>query len=286
MSRALRRAARALLVVLFFAALTVVMTWPQSSDLRRVIAAHHDALFSVWRLAWVAHQLPRDPAHLFDGNIFHPEPRTLAFSDAMLVPGLLGAPFLWVGGNRVLVYNGLLLAAFILSGAAMFLLVRRLTGHAGAGLLAGVVFAFVPYRFEHYFHLELQWALWMPLGLWALHRTLDTRRLRDGVLTGLFLALQMLSSLYYGVFFATYLAVFGAVLLIGTWSGRTERSLNRNDSRGHAQNAGHAGTDAELQPTDRPAQGAPASPHLLRALSGLALGVLLAGAIAYPYTLP
>ena len=42
----------------------------------------------------------------------------------------------------------------------------------------------------------------MPLGLAPDHRA---RRLRDGLLTGLFLALQTLSSWYYGIFLATFL---------------------------------------------------------------------------------
>ena len=38
-----------------------------------------DPLFSMWRIAWVAHQLPLAPRHLFDANIFHPAARTLAY---------------------------------------------------------------------------------------------------------------------------------------------------------------------------------------------------------------
>src|SRR5271156_5107542 len=56
-----------------------------------------DPLFSMWRLAWVAHQLPLDPSHLFDANIFHPAARTLAYSDAMLLPAFMAAPALWLG---------------------------------------------------------------------------------------------------------------------------------------------------------------------------------------------
>ena len=46
-----------------------------------------DPLMVTWVLAWVAHQLPRAPAHLFDANIFYPERNTLAFSETLLVPG-------------------------------------------------------------------------------------------------------------------------------------------------------------------------------------------------------
>src|SRR6185295_18715759 len=151
-------------------------------------------------------------------NTFFPEPRTLAYSDSMVVPGLMAAPLVWLGVHQLLTTNLLLLSGFFFSGAAMFLLVWSLTRHVPAALVAGFVFAFLPYRFMHYAHLELQMAQWMPLCLWALHRTITRGRLVDGLLTGLFLALQTLSSWYYGIFLATYLVPVGVVLLAG--SGR------------------------------------------------------------------
>ena len=152
------------------------MTYPQVRVLDRGVSLDiGDPLLSTWRLAWIAHQLPRDPLHLFDANIFYPELRTLAYSDAMLVPSLTAAPLVWLGVPPLLACNLLLLSGFALSGAAMFLLVWSLTRHMPAALLAGFVFAFLPYRFMHYAHLELQMAQWMPLCLWALHRTISER---------------------------------------------------------------------------------------------------------------
>jgi hypothetical protein len=215
----------ALLVVGVFAGLTAVMTYPQVSRLTTAVADHEDPLLSIWRLSWIAHQLPRDPTHLFDGNIFHPERRTLAFTDAVLLPGIAVAPLHWLGVPNILVYNLVLLTAFVFSAAAMYLLVRTLTGSSGAAWLAGIVFAFVPYRFAHYEHLELQLAYWMPLGLWAMHRTLETGRWKYGVLTGALVAAQALSSLYYGIFFGLYLALVTGVLLVTQPSGRRQAPL-------------------------------------------------------------
>ena len=212
---------RAVAVICLFWGLTFVMTYPQIRVLDRAVSMDiGDPLLSTWRLSWFAHQLPRDPAHLFDGNIFYPEKNTLAFSDAMLVPSLTIAPLVWLGVHQLLAYNLLLLSGFALSGAAMFLLVRSLTQHTGAALVAGFVFAFLPYRYMHYAHLELQMAQWMPLSLWAFHRTVAEGRIRDGLLTGLFLALQTLSSFYYGIFFATYLIPVGIALVIGARRAR------------------------------------------------------------------
>jgi hypothetical protein len=213
-------------VVAAFSALTLVMTYPQVRYLGNGVSTDDgDALFSVWRLAWVAHQLARNPAHLFDANIFYPERGALAYSDAMLFPGLMAAPLHWLGVPPLLVYNLIFLGGFALSGAAMFLLVRSLTHHTGAAFLSGFVFAFLPYRFMHYAHLELQLAFCMPLCLWAVHRLIKYGRVRDGLLAGIFFVLQCLSSWYYGIFLATFLVPFTLALLAGEDLASIKRSL-------------------------------------------------------------
>jgi hypothetical protein len=211
----LSRSLRQLTVLLLaFSTIVLPLMWPQIRQMRSV-SDLGDPLFSIWRLAWVNHQLLRDPLALFDANQFHPERLTLTYSDAMIVPSLMGAPLFWLGVHPVAIYNLLLLSTFVLSGAAMFLLVRALTGRSDAALVAGTLFALYPYRFEHYSHLELLMTMWMPLAVWGLHRTLAGGRLRDGLWTGLAFALQTLSSLYYGCFLAVYMTVLGGALWLG-----------------------------------------------------------------------
>ena len=225
-SRFLKRAVWCAGIVAAFAILTAGMTYPQVRRMTDAVSSNYgDPLFSTWRLAWVAHQLPRDPVNLFNANIFHPEQGTLAFSDSMLVPALMAAPLLWAGVPQLVVYNLMLLSGFALSGAAMFLLVRSLTGSSGAAIVAGFAFAFLPFRDMHYAHLELQISQWMPLCLWALHRTITQGRIRDGLMTGLFLALQCLSSWSYGIFLATFLAPVAAALIIGGGASRARASI-------------------------------------------------------------
>jgi hypothetical protein len=195
-----------------FALLTVVFTWPQAVRLLSVPDSL-DTTFSMWRIAWIAHQLVSDPRHLFDANIFYPLKHTLAYSDAVLAEGLAGAPLQWIGVPTVIVYNLLVLAGFVLSALGAFLLVRDLTGSSAAGIVGGMIYAFAPFRFDHLIHLEMLWAQWIPLAMWMLHRTLQSGRWRDGLLTGLCVGLQGLSSVYYLVFFATILVIVGPILL-------------------------------------------------------------------------
>jgi hypothetical protein len=204
----------AAVLVVSFTALVVALTWPQARDMYSVPDLG-DPLFSIWRIAWVNHQLPRDPLALFDANIFYPERLTLTYSDSLVVPALMAGPLLWAGVHPVVAYNFLLLSGFVLSGITTFLLVRALTGRVDAAMVAGAIFAIYPYRYEHYSHLELQMTMWMPLALWGLHRTMASGKVRDGLFTGSAFALQMLSSLYYGVFLTAFMTVLAAALWLG-----------------------------------------------------------------------
>ena len=127
----------------------------------------------------------------------------------MLLPALLVAPALWFGMSGPVAYNVTLLSAFALSGITMCVLVNKLTGHAGAGLVAGAIFAFSPFRFEHFHHLELQFVLWIPLTLYFLVRTVQGGRARDGLLVGACVTAQIFSSIYYGVFLVMFCAIGG-----------------------------------------------------------------------------
>ena len=197
-----------------FVLLTIALTWPQARQLATHAAGHHDVYFNMWRLSWMAHALANPRVDLFSGNIFYPEQRTLALSDAMVVEGLVGAPMFALGFPPVLIHNLLLLGAIVTSALGMFVLARQLTGSAAAGVVAGTIFAFVPFRFEHYMHMEMQWTMWMPWAFWAMHRTIETRIWRYGLLTGLFASLQMLSSIYYGVFLLVLLPLVTALILL------------------------------------------------------------------------
>lgn len=193
-------------VLFVFGTLTVALTWPQGAHLRTHVASADDSLLSIWRISWIAHALgSAEP--VADANIFYPEARTLAYTDAVLLQGLIATPFIKAGASPVLVYNLLILGSIALSGAATYLLARRLTGSPPAAFVAGTIFAFVTYRFDHFMHLELQATVFIPLALWFLDRAFEHRRWADTAGFGVCLVLQLLSGIYYTVFLVTALAV-------------------------------------------------------------------------------
>jgi hypothetical protein len=201
-------------MLLVFTMLTAVMTYPQALHLETGVHDTGDPLLGAWIFAWVAHQLPRAPAHIFDANMFYPERRTLALQETMLLPGIVAAPLNWAGVTPLLVHNLVFLSGIVLSGAGAALLVRMLTGSAAAALIGGIIFAFVPIRIDHYAHVQIQQTACLPFAMMAFHKMLARGRLRDGVVFGLLCAGQMLSCVYFGLFLIPYVAVVGASLML------------------------------------------------------------------------
>ena len=146
-----------LVALCVFALLAVVHTWPLAHDpVHQSRNDSSDALLNTWAIAWVAHQLPRDPAHLFDANIFSPERHTLGYSEAMIVQGVMAMPILAAGGSPTLAYNLVLMAGFALTGWAFYLLVRRWTGSEAAGYVSGSLAAFNAHSLVRLTHLQAQ----------------------------------------------------------------------------------------------------------------------------------
>jgi len=203
-----------------FVLLAVVHTWPLATNPAHLSRNDNgDALLNTWAIAWVAHQLPRDPAHLFDANIFYPDRYALGYSEAMVVQGALAAPVIAAGGSPVLAYNVVLLAGFALTGWAFWLLVVRWTGSVPAGYVAGCLAAFNAHVLLRLPHLQAQHVEFVALALFALDALLASSRLRHAVLLGAAFALQALTSVYLLVF-AAWMLIFAAGARAAEWLRR------------------------------------------------------------------
>jgi hypothetical protein len=188
---------RGLAELAVFVVAAAVHTWPLASApaaLGRVDNA--DTALNAWIVAWVGHQLAANPLRLFDANIFHPEPRTLAFSEIMLPQALMGAPLTWLRVDAVLVYNLLALAGFALSGWAMALVVARWTGDRAAGIVAGLAYAFNAHTLVRFGHLQALHVQFLPLALAALDDLLRAPTARRIGLVAVLCVLQALTSNY------------------------------------------------------------------------------------------
>lgn len=156
------------LVFLAFCFFTALVTWPYAAHLRDAVADPGDPYLVSWILWWDYHQTFTDPLNLFHSNLFYPFRYTLAFSEHCYGIALLFFPLFALGVQPLTVHAVAIFLGFATCGYGAFRLARTLTGSTGAGWIAGIIFAFVPFRFGMMSHLPYLFSAWIPLLFEAL----------------------------------------------------------------------------------------------------------------------
>jgi hypothetical protein len=191
------------------------MTWPLVAGLARDVPGDlGDSLLNMWILGWMAEAIPRvatgamSVGDVWNANIFHPEPLALSFSEHLFGQAIQILPVYHLTKNLILSYNLLFLTSFALSGFTMYLLVRDITGNRHAAFLAGLTYAFVPFRIAQVAHIQSLSSQWMPLALWGFRSFVTTNRLSSLAVGTLALLMQNWSCGYYLIFFTPFVAFF------------------------------------------------------------------------------
>lgn len=195
---------------LAYTAVTLLMARHLVASLASTFAADRvDPALSAAILAWNALHFPGSD-RWFDFPSFHPAADVLTLSEHMLGVSVVSAPIYWLTGDALIAYNITFLATYVLSGATMFALVWYLTRHTGASFLAGLAYAFAPYRAGHMGHIQVLAVFWAPVALLGLHGFLKTGRWTWLVVFGLCWMLQGAANGYLLVFMPVLVAAWVA----------------------------------------------------------------------------
>ena len=194
----------------------VAVTWPLARHPASLWPPHHDARVFTWIMGSVDRMLVTDPLRLFHGNAFHPNGQSLAYSEPLFVPALLG---LWgfLRGDPILTYNVLVLALWPLNGLATAWVAHALTGSRAAAGLAAAVFCLSPYFSEYYLEFQMLLAAFLPVLLFAWARWLETGARGWLVLAVGALVLQGLTAWYYAIIFALALGTLTVAYACLRW---------------------------------------------------------------------
>lgn len=219
-------------VVLYFTALTLWMTFPlvlrMADDM---VGQVGDNIYFVWMIGWVKKALFDLQVNPFDvWFLNYPEGWNMAYTEITPAQLALALPFSLLV-NPVFAYNAAMMLTFILSGLMMYLWVRHFTGRWDAALIAGSIYAFLPYRFAHFLigHLNLTGTQWLPLYFWGfldvlrVGREVKAVQWKPVVLGGVGLGLIALTSQYY-----LYMALIVSALLFGIYLLFLDRFQLRN----------------------------------------------------------
>ena len=217
-------AAEVAVVTAGYVLLVAIMSWPLVRDLVHTGPVYRpDGRLNAWILAWAGHAFWNEPLRLFQAPAFHPLPDVLAFSENLVLPAALVAPVVAFGG-ALLGYNVVFLASLVLSGVGVYLLVRRAAGDRLAAFVGGAFFVAGPHRWTRLSHIQTQVTVFLPLALLALDRFWERRTLRRGLVVGLLVALQGLSSVYLG---AITVAAVSVAIAVAVFGGLRPRELAR-----------------------------------------------------------
>ncbi len=205
---------RELLVILAFCFFTATLTWPYVTKLRDVVVDTGDPYLIAWIMWWDYHQTFTDPLHLFHANVFYPLKYTLAFSEHTYGIALFFFPLYAIGMTPLSVHAIVLFVGFAVSGYGAFRLGRSLTHSTAIGWIAGIVFAFVPYRFNMMSQAPYLFSPWMPLVFEALVLFMRERSRRRAAWLGVAFFMSGISTVSWWTFSLIPLVLFAAILLI------------------------------------------------------------------------
>jgi hypothetical protein len=255
-------------------ALSVLATWPLVLHLgSRISPDLGDPIRTAWQIAWVGHAMLHNPLHLFDANAFYPHRLSLAFSDSLLGYGPAG---LFGSGTVAALarYNLIFLFIWSLCFVGAYLLARELgLGRIGAAM-AGVAFAYAPYRATEAGHFQVISSGGIPLALFLLLR--GYRRGSPAlVLAGwLVSAWQLSLGWTLGLQYGYLLALLASVVAWSWW--RAVRDRRRAAAKARAA----AGRPADAWPASAPPTRRAPWLASRRLLGATAIGVAACAAVA------
>ena len=188
--------------LLLFAALSVFMTWPLTSELHTHLPGHMgDNVVFLWNF-WLLRQALESPdvAFFTTDAVFHPVGTSLVLHTHSLLNALPGAT-LFGRLTPVAAVNLTVLIAGALNGFSTYLLTFRLTTDRWASLLAGSFFASSPVFTAHllgHFNYYTAWPL--VLFVIALWHARETKHWRAACVAGVLLAAVAYADYYYFVY--------------------------------------------------------------------------------------
>jgi hypothetical protein len=196
-----------------FCLLTGVMVTPLARDPVTLTAGWEgDNAFCIRQFWWAKRAIVDLRASpFFDPSSYYPVGHTIVNGEMFPATTFPGIPLTALWGP-VVAYNVTLLLTFVLTGFGTYLWIARLTGSAAGGIVAGVVAAFLPFRFAHLpGHLSMVSTHWMPFALYSFERFLARKTSARAAVLGVCVAMVALSSWYYAYAVGLMLPVYALV---------------------------------------------------------------------------
>lgn len=197
--------------------IAVWLTWPLATQMPTIVSDTGDPLLNTWIIDWDCYAFTHRGATLFQADIFYPAKYPLAFSENMIGVALVMLPSYLAGAAPLTTYNLALLLGFAFSAYGAYVLARKVTRSVAAAVIAGVLYGFVQYRFDHLAHVQIAWGGWLPLIFAALLHFREKPSAPRALLLFAALVMNGLTNIHWLLFGFFGFAVAVAVVAIARW---------------------------------------------------------------------
>lgn len=167
-------------------------------------------------------------ANVFNVPIFYGFPYTLLYSELFIVEAIVTLPFYVIFKDIVIAYNIVSFLTIWASLLAMFCLANYLSKSFWGAILGAIIYVFNPFVIGHFpDNLHYYSLYFIPLIFLFLEKFLVSKKGTDAFLVGLFLTLQLLTSITFGALLTVILPVYALIRLVQTKFVQNTKDLKK-----------------------------------------------------------
>jgi len=196
-----------ILIIALFVLLTGLFTYPSFLEFDKVIGTNRNQdpevyLNSIW---WYNYNV-KNPPEPFNFNwLFYNErqfyPIGAPIGDSASFNMFISILIMPFTENFIHTYNIIVYLSFIFTGYGMFLLTKYLTKNYYAAIVAGIIFTFGIYHMVHAeVHFNIVSLQFIPFSVLFFIKTIESKKIIDPIIGGIFLCLALVSAIYLGFF--------------------------------------------------------------------------------------
>lgn len=156
----------------------------------------------------VTHISNLDFINFFGTNAFYPNKLTLLFSDILLPQSLILLPLLSLTKNLILSFNLTFFITFILNYIALFLFWKQIFKKDVIAFFGSLFVIFSPFFYMELSHFQMMSYWPFFFALYFLFRYETKKDTKSLILTGLFITIQFLASVYLSVYLIFSIMIF------------------------------------------------------------------------------
>lgn len=171
-----------------------------------------DELLGLWILDRFTENILLWKGDLFDGGVFFPNPKSLAFAETLVLPALFYRLVLFIVGQKLVAYHTTIICLFAANFVAMYLFAREFLSKVAAGMSAAV-FTFSMVRLAQLSHIQLLPQFFFPLVALFIYRYEHKPELKYVLKAFLCLVGQFYCSIHLGLILAVSLIPYVVIRL-------------------------------------------------------------------------